>query len=261
MTYVYPAVFTKEEEDGYSVTFPDLEGCYTCADDLYDAIGMAEDVLSLTLAAYEENHVDIPPASPRSAISLREKDFITYIRCDTPYVCRRSQEAIEQLHVRNVKVLVKNLLCTPQEVMDLLKVPAIQQLTIRKKIAHTKEELELLFAAIENAAARHGDIDFRTAGLILRPGDIVWIGPGVSIAYEMLFEIQGLRWLYEGERYRAFISPRTRSGRLPGVEWYVPITMCETGKYHGATWNRTDMLRPENRWYGDDADITVKEIP
>ena len=136
--------------------------------------------------------------------------------------------------------------------MNFLDVPAIEQPKIRKKIAHTKEELDLLFAAIEDVAARHGAIDFRTAGLILRPGDIVWIGPGVSIAYEMLFEIQGMRWLYEGERYRAFISPRTRSGRLPGIEWYVPITMCETGKYHGATWNRTDMLRPENRWYGDE---------
>ena len=34
--YVYPAVFTPEEK-GYSVYFPDLEGCYTCGDDLQDA--------------------------------------------------------------------------------------------------------------------------------------------------------------------------------------------------------------------------------
>ena len=41
--YVYPAVFTQEEK-GFSVWFPDLEGCYTCGDDLNDAIRMAEDV-------------------------------------------------------------------------------------------------------------------------------------------------------------------------------------------------------------------------
>ena len=26
--YVYPAIFT-EEEDGYSVRFPDIDGCFT----------------------------------------------------------------------------------------------------------------------------------------------------------------------------------------------------------------------------------------
>ncbi len=46
--YVYPAVFTQEEK-GFSVWFPDLEGCYTCGDDLNDAIRMAEDVLAYVL--------------------------------------------------------------------------------------------------------------------------------------------------------------------------------------------------------------------
>ena len=44
--YAYPAVFTPEGTRGYSVYFPDLEGCYTCGDDLQDAIMMAEDVLA-----------------------------------------------------------------------------------------------------------------------------------------------------------------------------------------------------------------------
>ena len=46
--YVYPAIFTPEEK-GFSVNFPDLQGCYTCGDDLADAIYMAEDVLAFTL--------------------------------------------------------------------------------------------------------------------------------------------------------------------------------------------------------------------
>ena len=37
--YVYPAVFTPEEDWEISrCLFPDLDGCYTCADDLQDAI-------------------------------------------------------------------------------------------------------------------------------------------------------------------------------------------------------------------------------
>ena len=34
MRYVYPALFTEEEDGKYSVVFPDLEGCYSCGDDL-----------------------------------------------------------------------------------------------------------------------------------------------------------------------------------------------------------------------------------
>lgn len=27
--YVYPAIFTSEEDGGYSIVFPDIEGCFT----------------------------------------------------------------------------------------------------------------------------------------------------------------------------------------------------------------------------------------
>ena len=40
--YVYPAIFTSEPDGGYSVYFPDLEGCYTCGDTLADALFMAD---------------------------------------------------------------------------------------------------------------------------------------------------------------------------------------------------------------------------
>ena len=35
--YAYPAIFTKEEK-GYSVAFPDIEGCFTCGDTLPEAM-------------------------------------------------------------------------------------------------------------------------------------------------------------------------------------------------------------------------------
>ena len=47
--YAYPAVFTPEENGQFSVNFPDLESCYTCGDDMKDALIMAEDVLAFTL--------------------------------------------------------------------------------------------------------------------------------------------------------------------------------------------------------------------
>lgn len=55
--YAYPAIFTPEEDGSYSIIFPDLEGCYTCGDNLEDGIEMAEDALSLVLYGYEKTVV------------------------------------------------------------------------------------------------------------------------------------------------------------------------------------------------------------
>ena len=55
MKYAYPAIFTPEEDGGFSVVFPDLESCYTCGDNMADALIMAEDVLALTLYGYEKS--------------------------------------------------------------------------------------------------------------------------------------------------------------------------------------------------------------
>ena len=44
--FIYPAIFITEEE-GYSVIFPDLEGCHTQGDTLEEALDMAKDALSL----------------------------------------------------------------------------------------------------------------------------------------------------------------------------------------------------------------------
>ena len=41
--YIYPAIFTPEKDGGYSINFPDLEGCYTYGDDLADGMEMAKD--------------------------------------------------------------------------------------------------------------------------------------------------------------------------------------------------------------------------
>lgn len=82
MKYVYPAVFTKEDE-GYSVFFPDLEGCYTCGDDLEDALRMAEDVLAFTLYDYEKENKEIPNPSDLKAMEVESNEFVNYVACDT----------------------------------------------------------------------------------------------------------------------------------------------------------------------------------
>lgn len=81
--YAYPAVFTKEENGQYSVVFKDLEGCYTCGDNMEQAIEMAEDALALVLYGYEIEGKEIPNPSSRDTIEIQPGEFINDIRCDT----------------------------------------------------------------------------------------------------------------------------------------------------------------------------------
>lgn len=101
--YVYPAVFTPEEEGGYSVFFPDLEGCYTCGDDLQDALFMATDVLAFVLYDYEVEGRQIPEPSKAETVEKAEKDFVNYVACDT----------VEYAKLHNNKA-VKKTLTIPQ---------------------------------------------------------------------------------------------------------------------------------------------------
>ena len=81
--YSYPAIFFPEGESGYSLRFPDLEGCYTCGSSMTEALVMGEDVLAFTLYDYEREQRTIPQPSQASDLSLKKGEFINFIACDT----------------------------------------------------------------------------------------------------------------------------------------------------------------------------------
>ena len=81
--YVYPAVFTAEAEGGYSISFPDVPGCYTGADALEDGMAMAEDALCLMLYDMEETGREISKPSRLKDVFVGENEFVTLIACDT----------------------------------------------------------------------------------------------------------------------------------------------------------------------------------
>lgn len=81
--YCYAAVMTPEEEGRYSVNFPDLPSCYTCGDNLSDALYMAQDVLNMTLRDLEDEHAAIPEPTPEDRLPREAGEFTTYVLADT----------------------------------------------------------------------------------------------------------------------------------------------------------------------------------
>ncbi|GHV12648.1 HicB family protein [Clostridia bacterium] len=87
-SYVYPALFTKEDDGKYSVMFPDIENCYTGGEDMPDALDMAEDVLCLMLYDMEKDGKAIPSPSDSKAIKVSDADVVSLVKCDTEFYRR-----------------------------------------------------------------------------------------------------------------------------------------------------------------------------
>jgi len=83
--YTYPAVFEKEEEGGYSIFFPDVEGCYTQAESIAEGIENAGDALCLMLYELEKQGKPLPESSNIREVDAREDDIVTLIACDTQF--------------------------------------------------------------------------------------------------------------------------------------------------------------------------------
>lgn len=66
MQFAYPCMLTpdKEEGAGYVVTFPDVPEAITGARTREESLYLAQDALAVALAAYVENHEEIPVPSP-----------------------------------------------------------------------------------------------------------------------------------------------------------------------------------------------------
>lgn len=82
--YVYPAIFTYD--DGINIEFPDIEGCFSCADSDEEALYMAEDVLGLCLLVLEEDGEKIPEPSNLKDIKVEENQKTSLISVWMPTV-------------------------------------------------------------------------------------------------------------------------------------------------------------------------------
>jgi antitoxin HicB len=93
----YPAVFQPEEDGGFSVFFPDIEGCNTQGETIEESYQMAFDALGINLSYLEDEHLPIPKASAPQNIKLDEGQYIVVIEFDmAEYKKRTGSHAVKK---------------------------------------------------------------------------------------------------------------------------------------------------------------------
>jgi len=82
MEYVYPAVFHRNEDETYTITYPDLPGCISEGKTLGNAMYMAQSALAQWIAYLTDKKQTIPNASPAGKIKPSKGDFLNLIRAE-----------------------------------------------------------------------------------------------------------------------------------------------------------------------------------
>ena len=83
--YSYVAVFSYDE-DGISIEFPDLPGCYPCADkdDTEGALKNAREALGLHIWGMEQDGEELPTPTPITALHLEANEVPALIEVFMP---------------------------------------------------------------------------------------------------------------------------------------------------------------------------------
>lgn len=100
MKHYYPAVFETAQEGGYTVTVPDIDGCFTEGKTLEQAMWMAQDAIGCMLEDVAE--ADYPKVSKVNDIDTAEYAdcFVTLVEFDRQVYeqrCRDVALAREQI--------------------------------------------------------------------------------------------------------------------------------------------------------------------
>jgi predicted RNase H-like HicB family nuclease len=79
MEFVYPAIIHKNDDESYTITYPDLPGCISEGKSLENAMYMAQRALYQWLGYMNDNNQEMPLASPVSDIKIDENEFVNFI--------------------------------------------------------------------------------------------------------------------------------------------------------------------------------------
>jgi predicted RNase H-like HicB family nuclease len=82
MEYVYPAIFHKNNDGTYTITYPDLPGCISEGKSLGNAMYMAESALTQWIGYLADKKQEIPQASPVEDVKMSTGEFVNLIRIE-----------------------------------------------------------------------------------------------------------------------------------------------------------------------------------
>lgn len=137
-SYTYPAIF-EYAPDGINISFPDLPGCLSCAENNSEAIYMAEDALELRLKSDLKSGALISEPTDILELqnSLHDNQVVTLIRVDLQLQDERDTKAINKM------VTLPQWLITAGKEADinfshLLQDALIERLGIKREIKRRK---------------------------------------------------------------------------------------------------------------------------
>lgn len=81
MKYVYPVIFTEDEDGKIAVEVPDIPNCFTFGDNMADALDMAKDVMEMLLVEYENDDKQIP--EPSNINEIKTDGIVSLVKADT----------------------------------------------------------------------------------------------------------------------------------------------------------------------------------
>ena len=94
---LYPAIFSSDGNNGYTVTFPDLIGCVTEGDTLEEAVKMAEDALGIYLYTLSEEGEPFPEATNPINLKCAKDEVINIVTWDEKeYLKKTDNKAIKK---------------------------------------------------------------------------------------------------------------------------------------------------------------------
>lgn len=101
--FVYPAIFEAEATGGYSVSVPDLPGCYSQGDNIEEVLDMARDAVGIYLSQLEADGMEFPVASDLSRLCPEGSGFVALVDMDMlAYTQKHDNRAVKKTLTVNV---------------------------------------------------------------------------------------------------------------------------------------------------------------
>ena len=79
MDYAYPAIFHKNEDSTYTITFPDLPGCISEGKTIANAIFMSQAALTQWVEYSKDKKMQLPEPSPLASITVEKDEFVNFV--------------------------------------------------------------------------------------------------------------------------------------------------------------------------------------